>query len=272
MIISHQRIAARSEGVPPRLNTPAKIDSVWRAPLRLLDDRSTGLFFVPLPKNVAEESLILPSPAREEDPAAGQWAKRAFDITFASTLLIVFAPLLCLLYLAVMLSSPGPAIFRQPRVGKDGKLFLCLKLRSMVIDAEARLQELLAADAEARAEWARDQKLRDDPRITPIGRFLRSSSLDELPQLWNILIGDMSVVGPRPIVEAETVRYGQFFSAYCAVRPGLTGPWQIGGRNDICYDERVQLDVGYVHNRSFAGDLAICFKTVPAMMYARGCY
>lgn len=223
-------------------------------------------------QQAAESELILPQAPRLPASRHGSAAKRGFDIAFALIMIAVFAPLLLLLIAAVAISSPGPVIFRQRRIGKGGKIFLCLKLRSMVIDAEARLEALLAADGNARAEWASDQKLRHDPRITPIGRFLRRSSLDELPQLWNILVGEMSVVGPRPIVEAEAIRYGEFLSDYCKVRPGLTGPWQIGGRNDVSYDERVQLDVGYVRSRTFAADLAICFKTVPAMLASRGCY
>lgn len=198
--------------------------------------------------------------------------KRAFDILFALALMAVFLPLFLLLCLAVKLTSRGPVIFAHPRIGKDGRLFNCYKLRSMVVDADAQLARLLASDADARAEWQRDQKLRADPRITPIGTFLRSSSLDELPQLWNILIGDMSVVGPRPIVEAEAVRYGQYFRHYCTLRPGLTGLWQVSGRSDVSYDERVKLDVRYVRSRTFFGDLAICLQTVPMMVSAKGSY
>lgn len=142
----------------------------------------------------------------------------------------------------------------------------------MAVDADAQLARLLADDPVARAEWARDQKLRNDPRITRIGKFLRSSSLDELPQLWNILIGDMSVVGPRPIIAAEVPRYGRFFQDYCAVRPGLTGLWQVGGRNDVTYAERVQFDVRYIRTHTFIGDLVICIRTIPTMIGARGCY
>jgi len=198
--------------------------------------------------------------------------KRSFDILFAVSLIVIFLPLFALLCLAVKLSSPGPVIFAQRRIGKDGRLFLCYKLRSMVTDADVQLARLLAENPAARAEWMRDQKLRNDPRITSVGGFLRSSSLDELPQLWNILKGDMSVVGPRPIVEAEAVRYGDHFAHYCALRPGLTGLWQVSGRNDVSYEERVRLDVRYVEDRSFLGDLGICLQTIPMMMSAKGCY
>jgi len=212
------------------------------------------------------------SPAYFNTRQFGQGAKRLFDICFALTLLVIFAPLLLVLLTAIKLTSPGPVIFKQNRLGKDGRLFPCLKLRTMVIDADVQLENLLRSNAEARLEWERDQKLRNDPRITPIGSFLRRSSLDELPQLWNIFLGQMSVVGPRPIVEAEAVRYGVHLKHYYAVRPGLTGLWQIGGRNDVSYDERVRLDVRYVQSRSFQGDILICIKTLPALIASRGCY
>ncbi|TIX52099.1 sugar transferase [Alteraurantiacibacter aquimixticola] len=195
-----------------------------------------------------------------------------FDFTLALTLAIVFAPLMLLLVLMVKLTSPGPVIFCQQRVGRNGELFPCLKLRTMVVDAQARLDHLLATDPKARAEWQEDQKLRNDPRITPIGHFLRRTSLDELPQLWNILMGHMSFVGPRPIVQDEVSRYGVHIGRYCAVRPGLTGLWQISGRNDVSYSERVRLDVKYVRRHTFVGDMFICARTVPAILGSRGCY
>lgn len=248
------------------------LDPVRAVPLSFHGDRSDGAFCEPK----AEAGLVLPTAADLPDSLHQGWrgeiSKRGFDILFSLFMLALFAPLLVVLCLAVRLSSPGPAVFRQLRVGRDGKLFPCLKLRTMLVDAEARLQDLLASDPAARAEWDRDQKLRSDPRITKIGLFLRKSSLDELPQLWNVLVGDMSVVGPRPIVEGEVFRYREFISDYYAVRPGLTGPWQIGGRNDVTYDERVSLDSRYARSHSFSGDLVICFKTVPAMMQSRGCY
>lgn len=199
-------------------------------------------------------------------------AKRLFDIGFALALILIFAPFMLLLCAAVRLTSPGPAIFIQQRVGRNGALFPCLKFRTMVVDAAEQLQLLLETDPSAREEWARDQKLRNDIRITSIGGFLRKSSLDELPQLFNILLGQMSVVGPRPIVTSEIPRYGALFSEYCAVRPGLTGPWQIGGRNDVDYATRVRFDGDYARQWSVYGDLAICLKTIPALLQARGCY
>ena len=217
------------------------------------------------------------SPAQQEVAAIGprqasDFLGRAFDVTSAVFALILLLPLLATIYLAVKLSGPGPAIFVQMRVGRDGQLFPCLKFRSMVVDAQQRLERLLAESEQAREEWARDQKLRNDPRITAIGAFLRKSSLDELPQLLNVLCGHMSIVGPRPIVEGEIVRYGDRFAAYCTVRPGLTGLWQVSGRNEVSYDARVRLDARYAHRKSLSYDLSICLRTVSAVLLSRGCY
>nr|KIS34104.1 hypothetical protein TQ38_04650 [Novosphingobium sp. P6W] len=197
---------------------------------------------------------------------------RAFDLAVSALALLLFLPLLLLVALAVRLTSYGPVLFVQQRIGRDGKQFPCLKFRSMVVDARERLETLLSSSEEARQEWARDQKLRSDPRITPIGRILRKTSLDELPQLLNVLFGHMSVVGPRPIVEGEVARYGHRFGAYCSVRPGLTGLWQVSGRNEVSYDTRVRLDAFYALRKSLVYDFAICLRTVPAVLASRGCY
>lgn len=197
---------------------------------------------------------------------------RVFDVVVAFAALVLFLPLMLVIAAAIRLSSQGPALFSHMRVGQGGQMFPCLKFRSMVVDAQARLEEHLAESPAARAEWARDQKLRNDPRITRIGAILRKTSLDELPQLWNVLVGQMSIVGPRPIVHDEIVRYGNRFADYCLVRPGLTGLWQVSGRNDISYLARVRLDAFYSRNRSLAFNIAICLRTVPALMQSRGCY
>jgi exopolysaccharide production protein ExoY len=160
----------------------------------------------------------------------------------------------------------------QQRIGRDGKMFPCLKFRTMCVGADKVLARHLDECAEARGEWARDFKLRNDPRITRLGNIARKFSLDELPQLLNIIAGHMSVVGPRPIVRDEIERYGRFFPNYCAVRPGLTGLWQISGRNDTSYAERVALDCRYVATKSFVGDVVIALKTVPAVLNAKGSY
>jgi lipopolysaccharide/colanic/teichoic acid biosynthesis glycosyltransferase len=197
---------------------------------------------------------------------------RAFDIAIALTALILFLPVLLLLIAALMLTSGGPVIFAHHRVGRRGEMFPCLKFRTMHVDSDRILSELLASSAEARAEWGKDFKLRNDPRITPLGGILRKLSLDELPQLVNVLVGHMSVVGPRPIVPAEIERYGAFFVDYCSVRPGLTGLWQVSGRNDVSYAERVQMDVSYARAKSVLFDSWIIARTVPAVVAARGCY
>lgn len=199
-------------------------------------------------------------------------AVRILDIGVASCALIFLAPLMLVVACLVYLVDPGPIFFAHRRMGKDGMTFPCLKFRSMVTDAEARLQHLLASDPEARAEWARDYKLRCDPRITPIGNFLRKSSIDELPQLFNVLRGEMSIVGPRPIVEGEIERYGRYFSEYSRVKPGITGLWQVSGRNNVSYRRRVALDVSYARNKSVVLDLRILALTVPAVFMARGSF
>jgi Sugar transferases involved in lipopolysaccharide synthesis len=197
---------------------------------------------------------------------------RGLDVMLALGALIVFAPLMLLLAAAIAIMDPGPIFFAHRRIGRGGKDFFCLKFRSMAVDAEQRLQALLATDERAREEWARDQKLRNDPRITPIGQFLRKTSLDELPQLFNVLRGEMSLVGPRPIVQNEVDRYGRYFDHYCSVRPGITGLWQISGRNDVTYRRRVALDVTYTRALNTKLYLRILAGTVPSVLFQRGTY
>ena len=195
---------------------------------------------------------------------------RVLDVIGSLCLIVVFLPLMLLIAAAVFLSSPGPVLFSQKRIGRDGKLFNCYKFRTMVVDAEARLLHLLVTDPVAKAEWDMDQKLRDDPRIIGIGRFLRKSSLDELPQLWNVLNGEMSLVGPRPIVGDERYRYGKYIAHYCSVRPGLTGLWQISGRNNVSYRRRVAYDVLYVRKSQFGDNIRILLLTVPCVLASKG--
>jgi Undecaprenyl-phosphate galactose phosphotransferase WbaP len=185
-------------------------------------------------------------------------------------LLFLLAPLFAVVCLAIKATDSGPILFRQTRVGKDGKYFGCLKFRTMVCDADATLREHLARDDAARREWEETQKLKSDPRITRIGAFLRKSSLDELPQFLNVLAGDMSLVGPRPIVPSETVRYGDYLEYYLAVRPGITGLWQVSGRSMTTYAERVSLDARYVQNWGLLRDFAILAMTVPVVLTRRG--
>jgi Undecaprenyl-phosphate galactose phosphotransferase WbaP len=199
-------------------------------------------------------------------------AKRALDIVGAGLGLVVLAPFF--LFVAMMVRADGgPAFFAHQRVGRGGKLFGCLKFRSMVIDSQARLEDLLANDPAARAEWDATRKLKNDPRITRIGRFLRSTSLDELPQLINVLRGEMSLVGPRPVQEAEIDRYyGASAAHYMAVRPGITGLWQVSGRSETSYESRVALDVAYVSRPSLLADIAILLRTPVAVLSRRGAH
>jgi Undecaprenyl-phosphate galactose phosphotransferase WbaP len=203
--------------------------------------------------------------------ALGHATKRAFDVSAALTLLILLSPLMLTVALLVMRDG-GACVYGHTRVGMDGRKFRCLKFRSMVRNADAVLQALLASDPAARAEWEKDFKLRNDVRVTRLGRFIRKTSIDELPQLWNVVRGDMSLVGPRPVVEKELERYGDSVSYYLRVLPGITGLWQVSGRNDADYDKRVMLDVAYVRNWTFAGDIVILFKTIGVVIYGRGAY
>lgn len=187
-------------------------------------------------------------------------SKRTIDIFGALIGLVFFCPLMMILYALIRLDG-GPALYSQMRVGANGKLFRCWKFRSMVTDAEARLQRLLETDAAARTEWEQEQKLSNDPRITTLGKFIRVTSLDELPQFVNVLKGEMSLIGPRPIIEDEIKRYGDYFFHYQACRPGITGAWQVSGRNDVSYDERVQLDRDYAVQWSLVRDIEILMKT-----------
>jgi exopolysaccharide production protein ExoY len=197
---------------------------------------------------------------------------RAIDIVIAAAVLLFTLPLFTVLAIAIRLNDGGPAFFGHERLGLNGRSFRCLKFRSMVVDAEQRLQALLASDPAAAREWARDQKLRKDPRITAFGAFLRKSSLDELPQLLNVLRGEMSIVGPRPIVASEIVRYGRSYRHYCSVRPGITGLWQVTGRSNVSYQRRVALDRLYVQSKSLPVDMKILLKTIPAVLVRNGSY
>jgi Undecaprenyl-phosphate galactose phosphotransferase WbaP len=197
--------------------------------------------------------------------------KRMIDIVGALAMLFALMPVMLALALLVR-ADGGPVLFRQRRIGAGGKPFMCLKYRTMRTDAEAQLKALLARDPEARASWDSDFKLRVDPRITRFGGMLRQTSLDELPQLFNVLKGDMSLVGPRPIVAAEVPRYGGAIREYLNCRPGVTGLWQVSGRNDVDYPTRVKLDQTYVRNWSVFADIAILFRTVRVVLRGSGAY
>ena len=202
---------------------------------------------------------------------ASRVVKRSFDIVFSTLLIALLSPVLAILAHKVR-KDGGNAFYGHTRIGQGGKKFKCLKLRSMVLNSEEALQNLLASSPEARAEWELDFKLKNDPRITQIGGLLRRTSLDELPQLWNVLRGDMSLVGPRPIVEEELARYADDGDYYLMVKPGMTGLWQISGRNNIDYATRVYLDTWYVKNWSLWYDVAILFKTAGVVLQRNGAY
>jgi Undecaprenyl-phosphate galactose phosphotransferase WbaP len=196
-------------------------------------------------------------------------AKLSLDVALASLALLILAPLFLLIAIAIKLDG-GPVFYAHKRIGADGRTFQCLKFRSMVMDSERVLRDLLARDPAAAQEWARTQKLRNDPRITKVGALLRQTSLDELPQLLNVLRLEMSLVGPRPIVAAEVPKYADDIAFYCETRPGITGLWQVSGRSDTSYARRVQLDSWYVKNWTVWHDLTIIAKTVPAVLKRRG--
>jgi len=193
--------------------------------------------------------------------------KRSGDLCFALALLTLGSPLLIAIAIAVKCTSQGPVFFVQQRIGRGYRRFGCIKFRTMELDADRRLQSLLASCPQLRAEFEKDHKLRNDPRITPIGQFLRTTSLDELPQLFNILRGQMSVVGPRPIVEEETPRHGAAMDQAPPLRPALTGLWQVSGRNNVRYQRRVLLDLSYVNRRSLGLDVFILLRTVVVVLF-----
>jgi lipopolysaccharide/colanic/teichoic acid biosynthesis glycosyltransferase len=188
----------------------------------------------------------------------------------ALLLLLLLSPLLALVAYLIWRRDGAPVFFGHYRVGHNGKLFRCLKFRTMLRDSEQVLTQLLQDDPAAQAQWLRDQKLENDPRITPVGHFLRNTSLDELPQLLNVLRGEMNLVGPRPITVGELTRYGSVRWHYLSVRPGITGLWQVSGRNNTSYEQRVALDRRYVEQRSAWGDLSILLKTVRVVITKEG--
>jgi Undecaprenyl-phosphate galactose phosphotransferase WbaP len=209
------------------------------------------------------ERLLLPLP---------RLMKRLMDLGLIVVALPLLLPVFAVVSFLIKRNSPGPIFYCQKRIGRDGQPFYAWKFRSMVQNAEVALAKHLAVNPEARAEWNLDHKLRDDPRITKIGKFLRKTSLDELPQLWNVFRGEMSLVGPRPIVEAEISKYAENFELYTKVKPGITGMWQISGRNDTSYDERVEHDAFYSRNWSPFLDIYILARTIKVVLLREGAY
>ena len=219
---------------------------------------------------------VLQIPAQPFDGSFGSnyGVKRTFDIVTALVLCLLLTPLFAVLLVFLFATRNGGSIlFRQERIGRDGQAFACLKFRTMCMNADERLRELLDRDEAARDEWRLTQKLRDDPRITRFGRILRATSMDELPQLWNVLCGEMSIVGPRPVTRSELEGPYVAFDGvreYLAVRPGITGLWQVSGRSAVSYESRVALDKAYVRTVSFKRDLAILVRTFDAVLLRRG--
>jgi Undecaprenyl-phosphate galactose phosphotransferase WbaP len=210
-----------------------------------------------------DEQLQLPGPRA---------MKRCMDVVLTVLLGIVLAPLMIAIVILIKLTSPGPALFTHQRIGQCNRRFGAWKFRTMVTNADRILRDHLAAHPALQEEWARDHKLKHDPRVTFLGRILRKTSLDELPQLWNVLVGDMSLVGPRPIVDEEILKYGDVFPLYLRVRPGITGVWQINGRNNTTYAQRVAYDQEYARNWSPWLDICILFRTILVVLRCEGAY
>lgn len=206
-------------------------------------------------------------------PSSGSYeamGKRLFDVGLATLLLPFIAAVVAMIAGLVFIRDGASPFFGHVRVGRGGRKFRCWKIRTMVPNAEARLEAYLSANPEAEAEWDAYHKLSDDPRITPVGSFLRKTSLDELPQIWNVLKGEMSFVGPRPVTPDELEKYGPGRAAYCAMRPGITGLWQVSGRNEVTYDERVQMDMLYLRSVSFLKDVSIILRTALVVIRPTG--
>jgi Undecaprenyl-phosphate galactose phosphotransferase WbaP len=221
--------------------------------------------------DLSTTTLIAPR-SFERKLASKNRVARFFDIAvilFAAPYIILA---FLLLAISIKLDSPGPVFYRQTRIGRYGRKFQVYKFRTMVQNADQILKNYLDNSPELKAQWLATHKLKQDPRVTRLGTILRKSSLDELPQLWNIIIGDMSLIGPRPIVDEEVEKYGKCFGLYIQVRPGLTGLWQVSGRNDTTYEHRVELDAYYVRNRSLKLDLQILWKTVFVVLRKEGAY
>jgi exopolysaccharide production protein ExoY len=241
---------------PPRLNLLLEPSLVEASP----DPHSLVAVAAAPVKRLSEFAIV------------GGFPKRMFDLVVACASIVLLLPTLVLIAAIIKVIDGGPVLFRHSRIGCGGRPFACLKFRTMVNDSDGILSWHLAVNSLAAEEWEESHKLKNDPRLTTLGVMLRKTSLDELPQLFNILKGDMSFVGPRPIVAAEIPRYGRYISDYLRARPGLTGAWQISGRNDVSYETRVMLDRDYVQNWRFARDLVIMMRTVGVVIRRSGCY
>ena len=226
----------------------------------------------PAPSIPAQPPLRVQIPFPRLLDSRSQRLKRVFDVVVALALGIAALPLAAVIALAIVIESGRPVFFLHTRVGRGRRRFRVVKFRSMVQNADGVIEAYLAARPERAAEWRRQRKLKDDPRVTRVGRLLRRTSLDELPQIWNILRGEMSVVGPRPITDAEISKYGTIYSLYSQIAPGLTGLWQVSGRNDTSYQQRVDIDSRYIRNWTLRLDLRILLRTFRAVLAGRGAY
>jgi exopolysaccharide production protein ExoY len=238
----------------------------------LIDDfaHSTSAKTAPLFSAVLDEPFVQPNTlGLALTSARARSLQRCVDLALATICLMILWPIMVTVGILVLVTSPGPVFYGQPRVGCDRKIFRCLKFRTMQIDAETRLNDILESSPALREVWSRDRKLRDDPRITPIGRILRRYSIDELPQLFNVMRGEMSIVGPRPIATDEASLYGEL-STYCSLKPGLTGPWQVGGRNQTSFRARAQLDWEYARTKSYSQDFRLILRTIPVVLRGTG--
>ena len=220
--------------------------------------------------NILEFETKISDPESEAAPVPLPLSRGAFDRVIAISAIIFFLPFYMLVSLILLIGEGRPLLFRQLRIGRNGRHFTCLKFRTMAPNADKLLSDLLDRDPEAKKEWAQNQKLACDPRISCVGRFLRKSSLDELPQFWNVVRGEMALVGPRPIIDDEIRHYGEHFKDYISVKPGITGHWQVNGRSTTTYQQRVDMDVDYIRNRSRRRDIGILFKTVRVVLTGHG--
>lgn len=217
----------------------------------------------------ASDSHSFPLPCRVKRMPA----KRCFDLLFSLCAFVFAAPLFLIIAAMIKISSPGRIIYSHERIGRGGRPFPCYKFRTMYGDADKRLKDLLASDPALQKEWKKNFKLKNDPRVTPVGAFLRKTSLDELPQFWNVIRGDLSIVGPRPVVKEEVEKYfGEKAPKILSVRPGLTCLWQVSGRSDTSYAERIALDEQYIDRQTLWLDMTLIAKTIPAMLSSRGAY
>lgn len=229
--------------------------------------------------NEFSPNSALPAPAADataKELFFYELSKRAFDILFSLVVLACGLPIFVVLAIIIKATSPGPVFYTSKRIGKDGKLFTCWKFRSMFCDAEHRLTQLLAENPHYRREWKKYFKLKEDPRLTKIGKFLRKTSLDEFPQFWNVLVGDLSLVGPRPFLpnEMNAIKQviGKQTQALFSVKPGITGIWQTSGRSFLTFEQRILLDLNYLNLRSFLFDLTIIGKTIPMLVHPKGAF